>query len=119
MKPARHWLALAVALVALALALACRVDRTPQGPAALIFAATAVAGTALYREATGGCWAACNTGWVCNPSTGRCEPIAREPQQRLQRPTPITTPTARSDAWAADAGSAEPPDAEPTTAAAP
>jgi hypothetical protein len=110
-KPAKLWLALTVALVALALA--CRVDRTPQGPAALIFAATAVAGTALYREATGGCWAACNAGWVCNPTTGRCEPIARDPQQRLQRPTPSATPAAPSEV-AADAGSAETPDAEPT-----
>ncbi len=112
MKPAKLWFALPV--VPVALALACRVDRTPQGPAALIFAATAVAGTALYREATGGCWAACNTGWVCNPTTGRCEPIARDPQQRLQRPNPSATPADRSDARAADAGSAETPDAGPT-----
>jgi hypothetical protein len=88
------------------LALGCRVSGVGQGPAALIFGASAVAGAAVYRQATGGCWAACNTGWVCNPSTGRCEPEAREHQRRLlRRPLPSSVATARSDvSRARDAG---------------
>lgn len=104
-----------LALVAgafLALTLACRVAGAPQGPAALIFGATAVAATAVYREASGGCWAACNTGWACNPTTGRCEPTAREPLPRLRRPT-ATVPTAAApeppDAGTADAATTDTP----------
>jgi hypothetical protein len=102
-KPTAPWLALTGALLAITLALACRVANVPQGPAALIFGATAVAGTAIYREATGGCWAACNTGWQCNAATGRCDPITHDPHPRLKRPptTPETQPT--TDAGPTDA----------------
>lgn len=89
------WLAIGGA--SLALAFACRVAGVPQGPSALVFGATAVAGAAVYRAASGGCWAACNAGWMCNPDSGRCEPISREAQPRLvRRPDPATN--------AADAG---------------
>ena len=90
-------LGVAIALVAPA----CRVAGVPQGPSALIFAGSAIAGAAVYRHATGGCWAACNSGWVCNVETGRCEPEARERQRRLLR----------RDAKSADAAdTAEPAD---------
>jgi hypothetical protein len=81
----RSLLSLGVGVALVALGFACRVTGVPQGPSALIFGASAVAGTALYRAATGGCWAACNTGWVCNTASGLCEPEARERQQRLLR----------------------------------
>jgi hypothetical protein len=104
-KPTAPRLALSGALLALLLALACRVANVPQGPAALIFGATAVAGTAIYREATGGCWAACNTGWQCNPASGRCEPITHDPHPRLKRPpTPTQTSAPPTDAGPTDAG---------------
>jgi hypothetical protein len=68
---------------------------------ALIFGATALAGTAVYRQATGACWAACNTGWVCNTDHGRCEPAARERQRRLLR---RATDDAATAAMPGDAG---------------
>jgi hypothetical protein len=92
MKRALLFLGLIGALVGFGLA--CRVARVPHGPSALIFGATALAGTAVYRQATGGCWAACNTGWVCNTTSGRCEPEARERQQRVLRRTKDDAATA-------------------------
>ena len=103
----RAVLSLGVSSALVALGLACRVAGVPQGPSALIFGATAVAGTAVYRAATDGCWAACNTGWVCNTATGRCEPEARERPQRLLRRAETTDASAATEASAAtlaDAG---------------
>jgi hypothetical protein len=103
----RALLSLAASSALVTLGLACRVAGVPQGPSALIFGITALAGTAVYRAATDGCWAACNTGWVCNTATGRCEPQARERQQRLLRPaenSDASAPTQASAATPADAG---------------
>jgi hypothetical protein len=116
MKRALLFLGVTGALVGFGLA--CRVGGVPQGPSALIFGATALAATAVYRQATDGCWAACNTGWVCNTTSGRCEPEARERQQRLLRRSKdeaaITTPeaTALQEATAAMPGDAGAPSDE-------
>lgn len=43
---------------------------------AAVFAASAVGATAVNRELTGECYAACTPGHACNRKTGLCEPIA-------------------------------------------
>jgi hypothetical protein len=88
-----------------AIGFGCRLGGVSQGPAALIFGATAIAGTAVYRGATGGCWAACNTGWVCNSESGRCEPErARERPPSLRRTAAARPDGEELDTAAADAG---------------
>jgi len=103
-RDAPRCVVIAVALAGLGAA--CRVSNVGTGPSALVFGATAVAATAVYRQATGGCWAACNAGWVCNTETGRCEPEARERRHRLRR-----TGDAGEDGAEASPGQASPTDA--------
>jgi hypothetical protein len=40
---------------------------------AAVFGGSAVAATGVNRAITGGCWAACPTGRVCNHETGTCD----------------------------------------------
>ncbi len=50
----------------------CRVHTAPQGPAAAIFAGSAVAASAVNRKMTGDCYAVCLDGWHCDRESGLC-----------------------------------------------
>ncbi len=65
---------LAAALAALAAA-ACQSSAPYTLPAAAINTAIA-AGAATAQRASGGCYAVCTNGNVCNPRTGFCEPAS-------------------------------------------
>lgn len=71
-----------LAVVLAGLAAACVAQRGQKDPGigrqndyvgAGVFAATAVGAVALHRTLTGGCYASCPEGYVCNHETGICD----------------------------------------------
>lgn len=64
--------------LALALSLgACNVATRDKKVGAGVAVGTALAGAAVYRAASGGCWAQCTHGTVCDPASGTCVEMAR------------------------------------------
>jgi hypothetical protein len=63
----RRWAWVAVA------SLLASCSSRPHGAADAATAGAALVGvTAIYRATTGGCWAACQNGRVCDPESGTC-----------------------------------------------
>ena len=66
-------------LLAMACTLGCRTSAGGNDYlGAAITAGAAVAGAAVYREATNGCWASCAVGEACDEVSGLCVPLACE-----------------------------------------
>jgi hypothetical protein len=69
--PVRCLLA-ALAVASALLAAACA-STAPHTGAAMAINGSLAAGAAAASRASGGCWAVCTGGLVCNPATGWCE----------------------------------------------
>ncbi len=72
----------------LILAAACGSTAPYTIPAAALNSAIAV-GVSAAERASGGCYAVCTNGTVCNPNTGLCEPSATSPCGRGCQPGEI------------------------------
>jgi hypothetical protein len=81
-----RWALAAASVLLVGSGLACVVSGIPVAAQAAVFAGTAVAATAGYRQLTNGCVATCSKDWHCNHESGLCEPDAQEDAYRLLRP---------------------------------
>jgi len=78
---------------------ACTVATPNKKVGAGIAAGTAITGAAIHRGATGGCWAQCTHGRICDRVSGTCVEAARARASSAQAPAAVTSAATDTKWW--------------------